>query len=340
MGPGWRDELMPRGVTARHDGRRAASEYLQQLLLKPGSYRQSWERYVSRERRGTINQLAVAEVIARHLWSAPRGPGDADITSHQLKDTVSRALTGRLLSRPALSLFIEAFGFSEHEAGRLWRLWNGSATISVISGSHAVPSQAELEVTQVLGPRQHQTLSLHDHVFVGIDRRIDRARTMQVIEATAQGVDRIPFLCDTNVLTIEVGQGCKELTGEIRQIGSEVFATEILLARTLDVGETTTLEYWITYRFPGNADDQAEREYRRAVMRQVENLDMRVEFHPDRLPARVWWAHWDGVEGGVLQQEGVTLDSQYSAHRYLRSLEKTVAGFYWHWGEGNKVSRR
>ncbi len=24
-------------------------------------------------------------------------------------------------------------------------------------------------------------------------------------------MDRIPFLCDTNVLTVEVGQGCKEL---------------------------------------------------------------------------------------------------------------------------------
>ena len=55
----------------------AASDYLQQLLLKPGGYRQSWEQYVSRERRGTINQLAVAEVIARHLWSAPRSPADA-----------------------------------------------------------------------------------------------------------------------------------------------------------------------------------------------------------------------------------------------------------------------
>src|ERR1700739_4704311 len=113
--------LVRRSDAKRQDGRRAASQYLQQLLLKPGVYRRSWERYVSRERRGTINQLAVAEVIARHLWSMPRSPTDADVTPHQLKDTVSRALTGRLLSRPALSLFIEAFGFSEHEAGRRWR---------------------------------------------------------------------------------------------------------------------------------------------------------------------------------------------------------------------------
>lgn len=331
---------MPRGDVGRRYGRRAASDYLRQLLLKPGSYRQSWERYVSRERRGTINQLAVAEVIARHLWSTPRGPGDGEITPHQLKDTVSRALTGRLLSRPALSLFIDAFGFSEHEAARLWRLWNGSATISVMSGSHAVPLQAERQVAEILGPRQHQTLSLHDHLYVGADGRIDRTRAMQVIEATAQSVDRIPFLCDTNVLTIEVGQGCKEVTGEVRHIGPDVFATEIVLARTLELGETITLEYWITYRFPGDPSDPSEREYRLAVMRHVENFDMRVEFHPDRLPASVWWAHWDGVDGGVLQREAVTLDSQHSVHRYLRSLDKTVAGFYWQWEPGETSGDR
>lgn len=322
---------MPRGDATRQDKRRAASDYLQQLLLKPGGYRQSWEQYVSRERPGTINQLAVAEVIARHLWSAPRGPTDAEITPHQLKDTVSRALTGRLLSRPALSLFIDAFGFSEHEAARLWRLWNGSATISVMSGTHAVPVTAEQDVDRTFGPRQHQTLSLHDHIYVGADGRIERARALQVIEATAQDLDRIPFLCDTNVLTIEVGQGCKELSGEIRQIGTDVFATEILLARTLGLGETITLEYWITYRFPGDLNDPSENEYRRAVIRQIENFDMRIEFHPTKQPAHVWWAHWDGIEGNVLQREAVVLDSQHSAQRYLRSLDKTVAGFYWQW---------
>jgi hypothetical protein len=322
---------MPRVGTARPESRRAASAYLQQLLRKPGCYRQSWEQYVSRERQGTINQLAVAEVIARYLWSSPRTPGDANITSHQLKDTVSRALTGRLLSRPALALFIEAFGFSEHEAGRLWRLWNGSVSISVMSGTHAVPTRAEADVDRALGPRRHHTLSLHDHISVGADRRIERARTLQVIEANAQGVDRIPFLCDTNVLTLEVGQGCKELDGAIHRIAPDVYATEILLARTLDLGETLTLEYWLSYRYPGDPADPAEREYRRAVIRQVDNLDMRIEFHPDQLPAQIWWARWDGTEGPVLECEAVTLDCQHSVHRYLRSLEKTVAGFYWQW---------
>jgi len=299
-------------------------------LLKPGSYREAWERSATRERHGTINQLAVADVLARHLRSSPRTSADDSITPHQLKDTVSRALTGRLLSRQALSLFIDAFGFSEHEAGRLWRLWNGSATIGVMSGTRAVPASSETDVDAAYGPRKHQTLALHDHVWVGADGRIDRARTMQVIEAIAPAADRVPFMFDTNVLTLEVGQGCKELIGQVRRIGADMFATEILLARTLDIGETLSFEYMRTYRYAGH-QAPSEREHRRAVMRHAEGLDMRVEFHPDRLPCRVWWSHWDGIDGDVLERELVTLDTQNSVHRYLRSLEMTVAGFYWEW---------
>jgi hypothetical protein len=324
---------MPRSNNVRPDGRRAASDYLRELLLKPGGYRAAWEQHATRERRGTINQLAVAEVLARHLQSAPRTAADPAVTPHQLKDTVSRALTGRLLSRSALALFIDAFGLSEHEAGRLWRLWNGAATIGVMSGTHAVSVAAEQDVNAAIGPRRHQTLALHDHLWVGSDGLIDRSRTLHVIEATAPGVDRIPFVCDTNVLTLEVGQGCKELVGQVRRIGAEFFATEILLSRTLDIGETLTLEYWLSYRYP--LDDLSAREYRCAGMRQLLNLDIRVEFDPARLPGQVWWTHWDGADGPVLEREAVTLDSQNSVHRYLRSLERTTVGFYWEWGSSS-----
>lgn len=284
-----------------------------------------------RARPGEITQLAVAEVLARYLWSYPRVPGDADALPHQLKDTVSRALSGRLLSRSALALFIDAFGLTDHEADRLWRLWEGSGTISVLSGPRAMTSRTEQEVHAALGPRRHQTLSLHDHVYVGSDGLLARTRTLQVVEAIADGLDRIPYLYDTNALTLEVGQGCTDLSGELYQVSEQVFATHIALARALDAGETTTLEYWTTYQYRGDPLDPREREYRRAVMGRLENFDMRVEFHPDKLPSGVWWASWDGVEGEILDREPVGLDSQYSVHRYLRFIEKTVAGFYWSW---------
>jgi hypothetical protein len=316
------------------EGKRAAAEYLRQLLLKPGPYRDAWQRHVARPRDGVINQMAVAEVIATRLRAVPCHPGDAQVMPYQLRDTVLGALSGRQLTAETCRLFADAFGFAEYEADRLRRLREGSARISVLSGSHAVSAQAERDVDHALGRRRHQTVSLHDHIYIAADGRIDSVRTMQVIEALATDLDRIPFLCDTSVTTIEVGHGCKGLAAELRQIGPDVFGTEILLARTLGIHETSTLEYRVTYRFPGDLADPAEREHRRAVMRSVENLDMRVEFHPGKLPLQVWWARWDGIEGGVQEREVVTLDSQHSAHRYLRSLDKTVVGFYWQWDTG------
>lgn len=316
---------------AHWENRRAAAEYLRQLLLKPGRYRETWQQHVARPRDGVINQMAVAQVIADRLRAAPDHPGDAQMMPYQLQETVSGTLSGRQLSKQTLELFIAAFGFSQHEAERLQRLWRGSSRITVLSGSHGVPPQAEQEVDRAFGPRLYRTVSLHDQVYVGEDGRIDRARAIQVIEATARDVDRIPFLCDTNVLTLEVGQGGQEMSGEVRQIGDDVFFTEIVLASALDVGETTTLECWITYRYPGDLADPAEREFRRAVIRQAENLDIRVQFQAERLPRQVWWSRWDGIEGDVLEEELVTLDSEYSAQRYLRSLDKTVVGFHWQW---------
>ena len=312
-------------------GRRAAASYLRELLQRPGGYRRLWEQHVIRARSGEITQLAVAEVLARRLWSYPRVPGDVDVLPHQLKDTVSRALSGKLLSRSTLSLFIDAFGISDAEADRLWRLWEGSGTISILSGPRAVTPRTEQELHAAIGPRRHQTLSLHDHVSVGAEGLPVRTRTLQVVEAIADGLDRIPFLYDTKALTLEVGQGCVELTGDLYQVSDELFVAYIPLTRALEAGETTTLEYWATYQYPGDPLDPHEREYRRAVMGRLENFDIRVEFHPDKLPSGVWWATWDGVEGRIIQQEAVSLDTQHSAHRYLRFIEKTVAGFHWAW---------
>ena len=73
------------------------------------------------------------------------------------------------------------------------------------------------------------------------------------------------------------------------------------------------------------------RQYRRAVRRRMENVDIRVEFDPRTLPRNVWWAVWDGVAGPVIGQESVGLDKQNSAQRFLRCIENTVVGFHWEW---------
>ncbi|MDQ2875441.1 MAG: hypothetical protein M3Y33_11880 [Actinomycetota bacterium] len=321
---------MTDSVPAAEQGRGVAASYLRQLLLRPGSYRRRWEQHVVRARHGDINQLAVAEVLARHLWCYPRRPGDAEVLPRQLKDSVSRALSGKLLSRPLLSLFIDAFAIAGSEAERLWRMYEGSSSVAVLHGSRAVSLQAECDLRAALGPRRHQTLALHDHAEIGADQLPVRTRTMQVIEATTAGTGQIPYLYDTSALTLDVGPGCRGISRDLYQVG-EVFATHILLTRELAAGETTTLEYWTTYQYPAEPLTPQHCQYRRGAMASVENVDIRVQFHPGALPAKVWWATWDGVDGAVTAQEEASLDVQHSAHRYLRSIERTVVGFYWQW---------
>ena len=317
-------------------GRQAAGRYLRELLLRPGRYRQLWESCAERTRPGAINHLAVANVLAHHLWASPRATGTSDVLARQLKDTVGRALSGQVLSRSTLALFVAAFGFSPQEEERLWRLWRGSGRITVLAGPRAMRSGAAAKVVSQLGPRRHQTVSLHDHVYVGADRKPARTRTLQVVEAIVDGLDAIPYLYDTNAVSLELGQGCAGPPGPIHQISDAVYATDIPLTRTLALGETLTLEYWTSYHYRGDPSDPEELEYRRGVMATLENFDMRIEFHPDELPVAVWWAVWDGMEGGILDQELVVPDNQHSVHRYLRSLERSVVGFHWRWEPGQR----
>src|ERR1700745_1561975 len=99
------------GDSALPTGAQAAAAYLRELLLRPGRYRRKWEQYAERSRVGQVNQLAVAEVLARYRWSHPRTPGDTDVLPRQLKDTVLRALSGKMLSKATLTVFIEGFRF-------------------------------------------------------------------------------------------------------------------------------------------------------------------------------------------------------------------------------------
>jgi len=308
--------------------RQTAAEYLCELLLRPGRLRRTWEQYAERTRQGQVNQLAVAEVLARHLWQHPRRRGDGDLLPRQLKDTAARALSGRLLSRATLELFIDAFALPDAEQDQLWRLWEGSPRVRMLSGTRAIRPDTAERVAALLGPAGHQTVSLHDHAFVRADGRIGGVRTIQVIEALRDGLDSIPYIYDTSALTLRVGHGCEAPRGPGSQVRNGPYVLRIPLARTLAEGETLSLEYATTFHYRGEITAQ-ERQYRRAVMRRVDNIDLRVEFDPEYVPSAIWWAVWDGVDGGVIEQHRVQPDSQNSVQRYLRLVERTVAGFYW-----------
>jgi hypothetical protein len=320
--------LFPSQSALSGSARHAAAEYLRELLLRPGRPRRTWEQYAERTRQGQINQLAVAEVLAHHLWQHPRQARDNDLLPRQLKDTAARALSGRLLSRATLELFMDAFILSDADRDQLWRLWEGSPRVRMLTGTHAVRPDTAGEVAAVLGPPGHQTVSLHDHALVGTDGRVRRIRTIQVIESLRGGLDSIPYIYDTSALTLEVGQGCAAPVGPGTELNDGMYVTSIPLAKTLSAGETLSLEYSTTLHYRGEVTRE-QRQYRRAVMRRVENIDIRVEFDPDYVPSVIRWAVWDGTDGDVTEEHRVEPDSQNSVHRYLRLVTKTVGGFYW-----------
>jgi hypothetical protein len=311
------------GESALPTGVQAAAAYLRELLLRPGRYRRTWEQYAERSRAGQVNQLAVAEVLAHYLGQHPRAESDADVLPRQLKDTTARALSGKLLSKATLALFMDAFELGPPEREQLLKLWEGSARVRVLSGPRAIRE----DQASMLGGRQVKTLSLHDHHYLGPDGWPARHRVIHVIEAIADGVDRLPYRADTNALTVEVGQGFSGLAGPVYQPVADLYVVDMLLARPLMAGETATLEYSASFHYPAAPPP----EFRRVVRAFVENLDIRVEFHPERLPREVVWAVWDGLDGPIVQREPVDLDSQFAVHRYLRLAEQTAVGFHWDW---------
>jgi hypothetical protein len=312
-------------------GAHAAAAYLRELLFRPGRYRRKWERYASRSRAGQVNQLAVAEVLAHYLWEHPRSAGDAEVLPRQLKDTAGRALSGKLLSKAALTLLMDAFDIAPVDRSHLWLLWQGAPQARMLSGPRAVRPEVKADMASVLGPAGHHTVTLHDHLQVGASRLPVRARTFQVVEATRPGLDRIPYIYDTCALSVETGQGCKGLAEPLAQIRDGMFVSHILLADVLDAGENLTLEYWTSYSYPPGYNGPDGREYRRVVMGRLENVGIRVEFDAEAVPSAIWWAVWDGMDGGITDEQPVELDSQYSVHRYLRMVERTVFGFHWTW---------
>src|SRR5260370_29757056 len=75
------------GDSATPTGAQAAAAYLREMLLRPGRYRRKWEQYAERSRRGQVNQLAVAQVLAHYLWDHPTAHGHVHLPPRPLSDT-------------------------------------------------------------------------------------------------------------------------------------------------------------------------------------------------------------------------------------------------------------
>jgi len=308
-----------REITPAHAQQAAVA--LQHLLLR--DYRDRWIRYQrERERQGEVHQRAVTEVLKRYVDGHRAQQRYQQVSLDSLPQRVSRALRGDTLSRATLELFIDAFGFSDTDSSRLRRIHDGTDKIRVLTGPSALPP----ETAAALGTARHRTTSIHEQHYVGPDGRPAWHRTQQVIEATEAGLDRYPYRCDTSALAIEVEEGGR-LGGPLYPAGGGLFAVDILLDEPLALGDETSLSYVTLFHY----DEPPPPEMRRVSRRAMHNVSIRVEFHPDKLPRRVWWAVWDGLDGEIVERDECGLRAARYVFKRLDTIEQSVVGFTWQW---------
>lgn len=287
---------------------------LRQFLLEE-NYSWRWQAQIGRRQAHALHQSGICRVIAEYLWANDLQPVTDRDLPRKLKDRVYRALRGQSLSLGTLRWFIEAFEMTPEDTATLLRLAGSHASGgTVVGGSVVKPG--------VLPPRRHQTVSLNEWHRVGPDGLPESHRTVHVIRASER-LERFPYIFDTDAASVRVVKGGR--ASEPYSLDTGLYAVDIVLTHPLEEGETASMEYETTFWYR-TAPPQ---EFRRASTGRIENLDLRVQFHHLRLPVRVWWSEWPGLDHPPSLTEAVELDGAKSVHRYLTAIERTVVGFRW-----------
>ncbi|GAA5188757.1 hypothetical protein GCM10023322_40130 [Rugosimonospora acidiphila] len=316
---------------AEDDRVKQACAYLRLLLLRPGEYRSRWTHTVpamdgvrlpapgARTAPGRDAESSRIDypAVAAVLRGGEPGPWHISV------DTVHRALTGVELSRETLERFIDAFGFTNRHANRLREVLRGTAATRVITGDAVRPT----ELYRAGGQPGYETLALHEVHTLGPDGRPAEHQTIQVIRSTTDRLESYPYRFDTNELTVDVTRG-GQVGRHVYRVSDSLYAVDILLTRPLARGESSLMQYHTTFFY----HSQPAAEFRRGLARPTRDVSIWVTFHPQRLPARVWAASWDGLDQGrILEREQVDLDEQRSVHRRFDVVERAIVGFLWEW---------
>jgi hypothetical protein len=306
----------------QNSGQRAAARHMRALLLRQGIYRRRWEAYAHDITPGVINQSAVCQVVAQHLWDT----GERSEADHQLprklKDRISRALSEQNLSLETLRWLVEGFELSAYDAQRVYELYRADIAPTVIVGNLPPPGPAA-----GLRPPVHLTRLLIEHHFIGAAGLPVRHHTQQTIFSLVDALESYRYGLDTREVDIRVRRG--GTPSAIYPVGTH-YAVDIVFPHPLRYGDEHFLDYWTLFRY--SAPPPAE--FRRAAHQRVEHLDLRVEFHPRKQPRRVWWAQWRDYRDGhadFVERETMELDEELSARKYLDAVERAVVGFAWEW---------
>lgn len=98
------------------------AQKLAYYLAADPAARRTWQSQARRHRSGSLNQAAIAHVLARWMWEHGEASDIDTQLPRRLKDKVSRALSGEYLPPQTLRIFIEAFEIHDELAQELWDL--------------------------------------------------------------------------------------------------------------------------------------------------------------------------------------------------------------------------
>jgi hypothetical protein len=281
-----------------------AAAFLRMLLVRPGAPRAVWDKH---GHHAQIDDEAVAEVLRQH---------DSGFSA----ENVRTALDGTHLTPATLELFIEAFDLTPRQGGRLRDLLRGSQSVRVVTG------KALNDLYRSIGPPRHDTLAVHEMHTLGPDGLPAEHQTIQVIKSTVDSLDAYPLRFDTDELVVEVVRGGR--VGDIYRVNESLYGVDIVLDRPLAKGETALMHYRTTFLY----NTPPPPEFRRGVLGVMKDITLWVQFHPDRLPARVWLGRWDRLDAAtMLEQQEVELDDEFSVQARYDEVEQSIVGFHWSW---------
>jgi hypothetical protein len=309
-----------------HQSRRArssAAEYLRHLLADEERYRKRWRVHVTRAAADALHQRAIAQVIAEHLWETGQVEDTVRDLPRQLRDRVSRALSGESLSVQSLVWFVEAFEFSDAHTRALWDRHREDST----QRSHPAAAPLENGVRRPVPSSAYRTRALDEYHQLGPDGLPAVHETLQVIEAVTE-LDRYTFQFDTASASVEVLRGGRRGPTYPNPEQPGIHAVDILLPAPLLPGATHILAYRTVFHY----DRPPPPEFRRMFRKQVRTVAMEVRFHPSRLPVRVWWATWAALDETPAERVPVALSQDGRAHRVIEDAQESIVGFLWDWG--------
>jgi hypothetical protein len=280
--------------------------YLKLLLVRPGKVRSSWEKFaLVRPWTTGIDYQAVATVL-----------GEADVPA------LRAALDGGRMSTETIDRFVSAFDLGTRHADRLRSLWRGSQSVRMIDRPALAPVASRPTV-----PR-HQTVAVHEIHTLGPDGVPAEHQTIQVIRSTVDNLTACPYRFDTDQMAVDVIHGGR--VGDPYRVADRLYGVDIVLDRPLPAGATMPLHYRTIFLYT----TPPVTEFRRGLRCTMREATLWLQFHPDRLPAHVFWARWDRVAGGnIVEQREVDLDGDCSVQvRYQAPDEKIpdgLVGFHW-----------